>query len=483
MSDSPPPKKRRFRRAALATLGALAVAAAAIGIHLRIALGPELPTPPLVSATPAPNAMVFHDVSVFTGLETTLQPHRDVVVRDGRIVSVKPTGEAAPEGAQIVDGAGRTLLPGFIDAHTHVVGSGSPPWAMVRTSDAHNLEAYAYAGVTTTYMLGGIAGQMASLEKAMARGEMVGPRLYYTHTPITAPGSHPTVIGKELFPWPLSAVMIQMIPRPRTPAEAEAAVADTVSHDVHFVKAIVDKLPPSAPEMSAEVLKAIVDASHRRKKKVFVHIGTAEDALTAVRAGADVLAHGVYRGALSKEQAEEIARARVPLIFTLAGWVRTDALARGSFKASKMDVATVPASILESLSDDAGRAKVMDGVFGEFGGALMANAQLWRPNVKALYDAGVVLLVGTDSPLPGVFPGSAFHEEMRLLVEYGVPAGVVLLGATARAADVLGLEVGRIEAGRPADLVLVKGDPVARIGDAEQVEMVVLRGRVVKRVR
>jgi imidazolonepropionase-like amidohydrolase len=72
---------------------------------------------------------------------------------------------------------------------------------------------------------------------------------------------------------------------------------------------------------------------------------------------------------------------------------------------------------------------------------------------------------------------------MRLLVEAGIPAGEVLRGATARAADVLGLDVGRLEEGRPAELVLVKGDPTARIGDAAEVAMVVLRGRVVRRAR
>lgn len=484
MTTPAPPKKRRLYRIALAVVAPIALAGAAIGVHLRIALGPELPTPPLVSVAPLPAAMVFRDVSVFTGRETVSQPHRDVVVRDGRIASVKPTGEPPPGGAEIVEGAGKTLLPGFIDAHSHVVGaSGAPPWAPARTSNAHNLEAYTYAGVTTTFVLGGIAAQFASLEKDMAKGALVGPRLLYTHTPITGPGSHPTVVGKELVPWPISAIAVKMIHQPDTPEAAKAAVADTVSHDVHFVKAIVDKLPPSAPEMREDVLRALVEAAHERKKKVFVHIGTAEDALAAVRAGADVLAHGVYRGALTREQAETIAKAKVPVIFTLAGFVRSDALARGAFEPSKLDRATVPPSILDSLAGDAGRAFAMDSALGEFGGALIANARFWRPNLQALHAAGVTLLVGTDSPLPGVFPGSAYHEEMRLLVEYGVPAGEVLLGATSRAADVLGLDAGRIEDGKPADLVLVKGDPVANIGDAEAVEMVILRGRIVRRAR
>jgi len=480
----PSKKKRRRARAALGVLGAIVLSAVTIGVRLRVAVGPELATPPLVSATPLPAALFFRDVSVFTGTEPTARPHCDVLVRSGRVASVAPTGGAPPAGAEIVDGAGRTLLPGFIDAHTHVSGSGAPPWAASRLSDAHNLESYVYGGVTATFVLGGLAGELASLEKDMASGKLVGPRLWYTHLPITAPGGHPLVVGKELVPWPISAILGGMIPQPADAAAAEAAVAATEKQSVHFVKAIVDKLPPSAGEMREDVLRAIVEAAHRRNKKVFVHIGTADDALAAVRAGADVLAHGVYRGALSPEQAQEIARRKVPLIFTLAGWVRTAQIARGAYAPTPLDEATVPREILDALAGDAGKRFAQGGgPLGEFAAGLLENERFWMSNVRALRDAGVPLLVGTDSPLPGIFPGSAYHEEMRLLVQGGVPPGEVLLGATSRAADVLGLDIGRVEPGRPADVVLVRGDPVADIRAAAAIEMVIVRGRVVKRAR
>lgn len=482
-ATTPAPRRRRLARFVIATLLALVAIVAGLAVQLRIGLGPEVPTPPLVEVRAAPATLLFRDVSVFTGTSPVARPRSDVVVQGGRVIAVRPTGEPPPAGAEIVEGAGRTLLPGFIDAHTHVIGSGGGPWAPSRTSDAHNLEAYVYSGVTTTFALAGLASEFASLEKAMSAGKLIGPRLWYTHTPITAPGGHPLLVGRELFPWPMSSIMAAMIPQPATPAAAEAVVADTVSHDVHFVKAIVDSLPPSAPVMREDVLRALADASHRRKKKLFVHIGTIDDALKAARAGADVLAHGIYRGPVKPAEAEEIARLKVPLIFTLAGWVRTAAIARGAFAPSALDRATAPASILESLQGDAGRIFCMDGAMGEFGAALVDNERFWKDNVRTLHAAGVTMLVGTDSPLPGVFPGSSYHEEMRLLVEAGIPPGEVLLGATARAADVLGLDVGRVEEGRPADLVLVKGDPLTSIADAAAVEMVVLRGKVVKRTR
>ncbi|APR81253.1 amidohydrolase [Minicystis rosea] len=479
----PAPARRRRLRFALGVLGALLFVMAGIAVHLRLALGPELKTAPLVTASPAPTALFFHDVAVFTGTGPVSQPHCDVLVQGGRVVSIKPTGAAPPAGAEIVEGAGRTLLPGLIDAHTHVSGSGAPPWAQARLTDAHNLEAYVYAGVTTTYVLGGIAGDLAKLEREATDGKLIGPHLWYTHLPITAPGGHPTVVGKQLVPWPLSSILASLIPQPETAAAAEAAVAETEKQGAHFIKAMIDKLPPSAPEMREEILRAIAEAAHKRQKKLFVHIGTTDDALASVRAGADVLAHGVYRGTITKAQAEEIARAKVPVIFTMAGWVRTAALGHGTWKPSALDEATVPREILASLGGDAGKSFAKGGALAEFVAALLENERFWFGNARTLHEAGVTMLVGTDSPLPGIFPGSSLHEEMRLLVEAGIPPGEVLLGATSRAADVLALDVGRLEEGRPAELVLVRGDPVADIRAAVAVDMVVLRGRVVRRAR
>lgn len=460
----------------------LVVVAIGLAIKVRVGLGPVLTPPPLLTARPA-DAILFRDVSVFTGADTTLLRHRDVLVRAGRIAAVEASGVAAPDGAEIVEGAGRTLLPGYIDAHTHVSGSGAPPWAPRRTADTHNLAAYAYAGVTTTFVLGGMADDLAALEAAMARGDAVGPRLWYTHLPITTPGGHPIPVGEQLVPWPIGPVLASMIPQVEGRADAEAAVAGVAGQGVHFVKAIVDRLPPSAPEMDAEALAGVVEASHRRGLKVFVHIGTIDDALLAVRAGADVLAHGMYRGPVTQAQAEEIARSGVPVIFTLAGWVRTAELARGAFVPTPLDEATVPAEILESLRGDAGRAFAEAGPLGEFAAALREHEGVWQDNVRALHAAGVPLLVGTDSPLPGIFPGSSYHVELALLSGAGVPNGELLRGATARAASVLGLDVGRVEVGRPADLVLVRGDPVADIAAAADVVMVLARGRVLERAR
>lgn len=460
----------------------LLLGAGLVAIKLRIGLGPLLETPSLVSAAPPAEALLFRDVTLFDGSERALQPHRDVLVRGERIISVTATGGAVPAGAQVIPTDGCTLLPGFIDAHTHVAGSGAPPWSPQRVTTAHNLEAYVYAGVTTVYMLGGLAGEMAALRREVERGKLIGPQLYYTHLMLTAPGGHPVVVGRELSPWPLSAIGAVLIPQPQDAAAAEHAVEATVARKVHFIKVMVDSLPPSAPRMQAPVLQAIVAAAHRRGHKVFAHIGTSEDALLAARSGVDVLAHGIYRGRLTPAQAQELAQFKIPVVYTLAGFVRTAQLGRGEFMPSALDEATVPAELLKALRSDAGRRFGQSPALAEFVQALWENEPLWPGNVRELLAAGVPLLIGTDSPLPAVFPGSSFHAELRVLAAAGVPHAELLHAATGRAADVLGLDSGRIAPGKAADLVLVRGDPLTDLGATEQIELIVLRGRVVRRL-
>lgn len=475
-------RTRQLIRIAVGSILLPLLGAGLVVLQLRIGLGPLLQSPSLVEAIQPAEALLFRDVALFDGSARELQQHRDVLVRGERIVSVTATGGAVPAGAREIPTKGCTLLPGFIDAHTHVEGSGAPPWSPYRVTAAHNLEAYVYAGVTTVFMLGGLAGQMATLRREVELGKLVGPQLYYTHLMLTAPGGHPLVVGRDLSPWPVSAIGAALIPQPKDAAQAEQAVASTVAHNVHFIKVMVDSLPPSAPRLDEPVVRAIVAAAHRRGLKVFAHIGTSQDALLAARSGVDVLAHGVYRGRVTPAQAQQLAQFKVPVVYTLSAFVQTAKLGRGQFVPSALDEATVPAEILKALGGDVGRAFGQKPALAEFLNALWENEPLWPDNVRTLLAAGVPLLIGTDSPLAGLFPGSSFHNELRLLAAAGVPSDELLYAATGRAADVLGLDSGRIQPGKAADLVLVRGNPLTDLAAAEQVELVVLRGRVVRRV-
>lgn len=436
--------------------------------------------PDLVVLDPAASATFFQDVAVFpaTGPERLL--HQDVLVQGERVVSLGPTGGAPPEGAVTVPGAGRTLLPGLVDSHTHLLNNGAAPGKLIPPDPAHNLEAWLAAGVTTIYDLGGDTEKIQRLVARGAAGEIAAPRIFYTASPITFTEAHPIPAIRALAPAPLAGILIKGIPQVSGPEEAEAIVAATVAQGVDYVKIIYDALPPGAPQMDAETLGALVAAAHRAGKPAVVHIGDEQNALDAVRAGADLLAHGVYRGGLSDEGVAELVASGVPMIPTLSGFQQTALLAAGQWQASGWDHRLVDPKIYGPLEGPSGGAffqKVP--VLASFSAGIDPN---FADNVRRLSAAGELLLVGTDSVLPAAYAGAALHQEIAALAAAGLSPTEILLGATSRPAQLFGAtpDWGTVEPGKVADLLLVEGDPTADVAALEHIVGVWRAGRPVR---
>src|SRR5262249_11892809 len=103
--------------------------------------------------------------------------------------------------------------------------------------------------------------------------------------------------------------------------------------------------------------------------------------------------------------------------------------------------------------------------------------------VKLMYDRGVLLTVGTDTPFPWIVPGASFHEELRLLADAGIPVAAVLRMATLNAGYALKLNIGSVEPSKDADLVVLTADPLASLRNTERIEMVLKSGRIFKSQR
>ena len=476
----------RWLRRALWLLLLLIVVVAALA--LRIACSFEtLPVWPLVQLGPVEPQLVFRDVRVFPATGHEFLEHQDVVVRAGRIESIGPTGGPLPDGpTRIIEGNGtQTLLPGLIDAHVHLLSSGGAPWQAYHFVPEHNLEAHLYAGVTTVFDLGGFPGQLEELATKVESGELPGPRIFHTGSPITAPGSHPLPAAQALLPWPAGQLLGFIIPTAATPAEARAAVAAMATEPVDYVKAICEHIPADSPAMDEATLTAAIAAAHEHQLKIFVHVGDATQAVMAAQAGADVLAHGP-RDRLSPEQVAALARTRVPVIMTMAGWLGVHEIGAGTYEPSGLDRAITPAELLDAVTGAAGRRLDATPVIGAM--AREVDPAVMRGNARVLYEAGVPLLIGTDSALPGAYPGGGFHEELRLLHEAGVPVSELLLAATSRAAAIVaaqpdfGLDFGQVAPGMSADLLLVEGDPREDFGALTRIVKVIRAGRVVQRL-
>lgn len=458
---------------------ALAVLLCGVGSWLLVAaFVPALDHPLRLETTPAPSVLV-RDVTVFEGTspEGVLR-HQDVHLEDGWVSFIRSTGSAVPEGAEVVDGRGHTLLPGLVDAHVHVDGSPAPPWFVMRPDPEHHLRAWLASGVTTVQDLGGEPYATVALRERVATGELVGPRIRTTGPPITAKGGHPTVVIESLVPWPLGGLVSSLVPQPTNHEEARAAVDANLDLKVDAIKLIRDALPESVPVLDRDLLAVLVDRAHERRVPVFVHVGSPQDAWEAAMAGADVLAHMVYRGEVEGPLAAELKKRDVAVIPTLSSFQATRELAVGAFEPSELDRTLHAESLLASVSGEAGLQFAELPALGEFAETLDRNAEHWAANLQLFRDAGVPILVGTDSALPGVWPGSSMHAEMRALVDIGMRPTEVLHGATGLLGQHLDLpgDIGTLREGGMAEAVLVRGDPTEDIRAAADVVWVTRRG-------
>jgi imidazolonepropionase-like amidohydrolase len=385
-----------------------------------------LVAPALLSAQ-AP--VLFHDVRVFDG--TGVVAHQDVLVREGKFAQIA-AHITPPSGARTVDGAGKTLLPGLIDSHTHV-------WANALTTAL-------MFGVTTELDMFSDAAAARAMRTEQATGKASGRAdLFSAGTLVTVPGGHGTEYGTS-------------IPTILAPSEAQAFVDARIAEGSDYIKIVNDDghtYGLSWTPMSPELLRALVDAAHKRGKLAVVHIGDLAGARAAIAAGADGLAHLFVDRAPDPEFGQYVATHKAFVVPTLtvlmsitgtpgAGMLANDA--RMSAYLTKQDVA------------------MLRQAFPRRPDLPPKSYAAAEETVRQLHDAHVPILAGTDAGNPGTAHGAALHRELELLVKAGLTPTEALAAATSVPAKTFHLsDRGRIAPGLRADALLVDGDPTTDI--------------------
>ena len=441
---------------------------------------------PLLVTRPAgaSRSLIVRNVRVFDAPAAALREGLwDVVVRDGRIAAIEPPG-AAGKGLPEIDGQGGTLVPGLVDVHTHTGSTANPPWqiSLLPNVDA-NLAAFLYAGVTTVLDLGNLTPAVFRERERVATGAELGPRLYAAGPVFTAPGGHPAEVLRAWLPWYLRWYVLPRATREVATAEdGRRAVAALLPERPDILKLAIDAgAGGDVPCLAPQTIAAITAAGHAAGVRSIAHIGSSAEAIAAVRGGVDALAHSPWREDLSDEAVTVIAAAHVPVVATLAVWdvsavVRAHA---SDFLPIEREVARP--DLLATLL--APRPPV-DAATTAFLRAAAAGHHARRRNIAKLRAAGVQVLAGSDAANPGQLPGAGLHLELAKLVDAGLAAGEVLRIATWENARFLGGEradFGEIAVGKRADLVLVAGDPTARIDDLSRISRVILDGTPLER--
>jgi ABC transporter DrrB family efflux protein len=461
---------RRALAIVVVGLGLALGAAAAFGPELRMSRMPGDRKPDAGAAQG--QVRVLRGATVLDGLGGRIENAR-ITIRDHRIAEVGvDSADALPEGAIVDDWRGRFVIPGLIDSHLHLGGSGgvgSSPTEHQGERQIRDTQALLGVGVTTIVSLTDDARDLRALREGVARGRVRAPRTFFAGAAITAPGGHPAAM------FSFSPAIVDRLTRQvATAEEAERAVADLALRQVDLIKLVLESGPPSQPlpRLDEQAFRAAIAAAKKARLKTTVHVGRDVDVRLALDAGADGIEH--VPGDLSDESIRMMAAKKVTLTPTLGIFdmsyrraIGGDPLVRVWSDAGIVAALLAPDSPFRAFLDDATVMPQMQRLFAAQGSAVARAAR-----------AGVPILAGSDSGNPAIFHGPALIHELETLVESGGLTPLdALAAATSRAADRLGQkDLGRIAVSAVADLVVLDGDPAVEIGALRRVEAVYLGG-------
>jgi imidazolonepropionase-like amidohydrolase len=386
-----------------------------------------LSAPSFFLSSASETGFVIRHARVFDG--RAVMEHADVWVENGRI---KAVGKdlSVPSDVKAFDATGDTLLPGLIDSHTHAWG------------DA--LKEAEIFGVTTELDMFTDVKYAQQTKKEQAEGKNLDQAdLRSAGTLATAPGGHGTEYGIP-------------IPTLSSPAEAQAWVDARIAEGSDYIKIVLDDATvygSNRPTLSSDTLRALIDAAHKRGKIAVVHIGSQQDARTAIANGADGLAHLFTDTVPAPDFAAFVAFHHAFVVPTLTVLEGVGGVASG--ESLTTDSRLAPYLTAEDISN-------LKRSFPKFPTAL--NEKYAEQTVSQLKTARVAVLAGTDAPNPGTSHGASIHRELELLVRAGMTPQEALAAATSIPAAAFHLDDrGMIAPGKRADLLLVKGDPTQDI--------------------
>jgi imidazolonepropionase-like amidohydrolase/ABC-type multidrug transport system permease subunit len=414
-----------------------------------------------------------------------------VLVQDGKIGEIYEG--AAPDAeklkAQVVDGSGKTLMPGLIDVHVHLGGAGgitasTEDYAADRVMP-HSAAALLYSGVTTVRSVGDALDASLDLRKAIARGTKLGAEISACGPMFTAEGGHGTQYLQSLPPAIKDSVQARLVRTPKTPEEARKQVRQLTSRGIDCVKTILEAgwgEDMLVDRMDLLIGRAVADEAHAQHLPVATHTGDARDVADAIEIGAASIEHGSWRDEIEDGLLEKMATQGIflnPMLAVAEAYAQYFG-GRGDALENSLVQQVVSARMLKDTREFVAFGKGKDAAKAE----LFEHAlQQGRSNLVRAWNAGVPLAMGTDSGNPLVFPGASIHRELQLWVQAGIPAEVALKAATVNAAKLLRIEkrVGAIRKGMDANLLMVDGNPLEDISATQRISLVVLQGERVRR--
>ncbi|HUP39719.1 MAG TPA: amidohydrolase family protein [Vicinamibacterales bacterium] len=400
---------------------------------------------------PSSNTVALVGARVIDGTGAGPIANATILISKGRIERIGPSAALkVPAGATRMDVAGKTIIPGLVNAHGHL-GHGDRTLP-VYDQIIQQLQLYPKFGVTTVYSLGDDGVQSVRVSEENTKGPLTRARLFVSGARATG----------------------------HTPEAARKVIADRHGLRVDIIKTGIGE-GSNAPgqDMRSEAYTALIDEAHKRKLRVAAHLVTLADAKGLVHAGLDIIAHSIRDHDVDPAFIAELKRRNVGYIPTL-----TRDLSVFQYE-STPDYINDPfflrgmphyASQIARVKDPALHAKTKANPETQ-----VSKRQLEQGmrNLKLLSDAGVMIAMGTDSGTGlGRWQGYFEQVEMELMVKAGMTPMQALVASTGNAAKVMRLDdIGTLQPGKRADFVVLTADPLVDIKNTRTIESVWIDGR------
>lgn len=406
---------------------------------------------------------LIRDVTVIDGTGRQPLPGASVLVEGARITRVSRERIEPPRGAEVIEGRGRFLIPGLMDIHIHLTG-GRGPDGPDEAAARQALHGFLYSGITAVYDAGNDPDFIFGLRARERDGSLVAPRIFASGGVVTAPGGHGGGPGGTLIDsWPGAIPLLDA----------------HLAREPDLIKFTFDEhgwgTRPLIPLLDPEVMARAAAYVNAKGVRTTVHISHEFRARQAIAAGLNTLAHPIIQGPVSEDFVRLMASGKTPMASTLTigeGYSRLvehpehldRPLYRAVYTPERIEFMKGPLRDRYAARTWTTWMKVMTPVAQE--------------NLRLIHEAGGVIALGSDQS-----SGPQSHRELELMVAGGItPLDAIRIG-TLNAAIFLGREadMGSIEEGKLADLVLLSADPLADISNTERIELVIKGGVIIDR--
>ena len=457
-------RPRRFA-APVAFLSAFLVTA--LCFVLRPSAGAQTP------ARAKPRPVVLQGARLIDGTGRSPIENSVVVIEGSQIVAAGKAGAVSiPKDAAVQDVSGKTIMPAIVNLHGHLGlsnnGADSAAGHYTQENVVKQLDKYRSYGVETVASFGQDEDLIFSIRADQRAGKIGGARLY--------------TAGRGFLEYTGKSNPTDHRYRPKNPDEARADIRELATNHPDYVKMWVDDGLGHGTKIKPEVYRAIIDEAHKQHIRVFAHEYYLADAKALLAAGLDGFAHSVRDQPVDSELISAMKARNVFLIPTLVRdeslfayadnvkWI-DDPFFQGGLDPGALTVMRSPETV-EKFRRDPDIAKYRAGL------------EMAKKNLKTLSDAGVKIAFGTDSGIPGRFPGYFEHRELQLMVEAGLTPMQAIVAATGTNAEILGgaKQFGTLQAGRAADFLVLDANPLDDIHNTERLSAVWQAGKTVPSV-